>query len=498
MKTIDKIKNWLFIGMVALEASAALVACDDDDSVYPYDSQLHSFGPAPATRGETVRFIGEGLAGVNKIIFPVGVEVTEFVSKCDAEIVCVVPYDAVPGRVVLMCGGSTIISKATLTFSEPISVESVTAEKANLTAGDRVIIKGDYLYNIASVTFGNDAVVTAEGFEKQVRDELVVRVPATAKTGKLVLSDGAEWTYTTDEVFNISTAEVTSVSPDIFDYGDQVTLIGVNLQLVSKVIFPGELEAPFTVNAEGTEIVTTCPTGTAPGKIELELFSGDRISSPEYTMPVVEITSINPTRNLKTGDKVKATGKLFDRVIALEFPGGEVARNGWTVNADGTELEFTIPASMVDGRVAFVQSETFKVESPMLVMAKSGNLFWVGNFELTSNWSANFEIGKDKDEELWAMFAEKITGPGKLTIRFAPAAGVTVAEVKLQPRYRRNWDIYFESVRDNSEGILVMTAGQPWYEIMITDEDIAELNGDGWALSGCNMTLQAMEFKKSN
>ena len=66
------------MALVLLGTTVAMQSCDDDAPEYPYSSELHSFGPSPASRGETIRFIGEGLGGVSKVIFPVGVEVTDF------------------------------------------------------------------------------------------------------------------------------------------------------------------------------------------------------------------------------------------------------------------------------------------------------------------------------------------------------------------------------------------------------------------------------------
>lgn len=494
MKTFDKFKNRFLVGLMALGVAAAFVACDDDDPKYPYDSQLHSFGPSPATRGETVRFIGEGLSGVNKIVFPVGVEVTDFVSKTNQEIVCVVPQEAVPGRIRLIMGGGEILTKATLTFAEPITVESVTAEKANLTAGDEITVKGDYLYNVASVTFGNMAEVTTEDFVKQERGTLVVKVPAQAKSGKITLSDGADWSYVTEDVFEITTAEVTSLSSTVLDYGDEVTIYGENLQLVNRVIFPGDIAAEeFTLSPDNREITVTVPLGTAPGVIELELFSLDRIKTPEFTMPVIEITSVTPMRNLVVGQKLTVTGKLLDRVTAVEFPGGELIRNGWTVNADGTSMELTVPASMVDGKITFIQNENVSVQSEGLTMSKNGNTFWMGNVNL-GNWNENLEVGKDKDPDVWSAFAQVITVPGKLTIHFTQDSEKSWWQ--LQPRYRRDWDITFTAVRDNgNQGIIETEAGQSTITLNISQEDITELNGDGWAFSGCNMTITSMEFE---
>lgn len=51
MKSFQHIKNCLIAALVILGTAVSMTSCDDDDPKYPYDSQLHSFGPSPATRG---------------------------------------------------------------------------------------------------------------------------------------------------------------------------------------------------------------------------------------------------------------------------------------------------------------------------------------------------------------------------------------------------------------------------------------------------------------
>lgn len=497
MKLKDIFRKSVIAVMAVAAVSAAMVSCDDDDSVYNYDSRLHSFGPSPATRGETVRFMGNGLKGVRKIIFPVGVEVSDFVSKTDDEIVCLVPQEAVPGRIRLVMANGEIITKSIITFSEPITVESVTAEKTVLTAGDEITVTGEYLYNVASVTFGNDAEVTTEDFVKQERHTLVVKVPAEAKTGKLTLTDGLDWIYETEDEFQITTASVTALSKTDLQEGEEVDIIGENLQLVKRVIFPGDLEAESFVLAEDNKSIRVAvPIGTCSGAIELELFSLDRISTPEFTVPTIEVTSVTPSRNIGPGQKLTAKGKLLDLVSAIEFPGGEVMRSGWTVNAAATELTFTVPASMVDGMIAFIQNDNIRVMSEGITVAKNGNEFWKGNVDL-GNWNANLEVGADKDPLVYAAFSEAITAPGKLTIHFTQDASKTWWQI--QPRYRRDWSVAFASVRDNgNSGIVETAAGATSMTLNITQEDIDELNGGGWAFSGCNLTITSMEYEDPN
>ena len=355
------------MALVLLGTTVAMQSCDDDAPEYPYSSELHSFGPSPASRGETIRFIGEGLGGVSKVIFPVGVEVTDFVSKSDTELVCVVPQEALPGKIRLIIGGKEIETRSMITYSEPISIESVSSANPQLTVGDELVVTGEYLYNVASVTFGNNAEVLSEDFTMQERHELRVKVPAEAKTGKIIFSDGADWTYSTEQEFVVRSASATSISKTDLAEGESVTVYGENLQLVKTVYFPGEIEAAsFTVAADGKSLSTTVPAGTCSGVITLELYSLDRIDTPAFTVPTIEVYSVSPDTNLTAGQQLTVSGKLLNLVSSIVFPGCEAVYSGWQVNSDGSELTVEVPAAMVDGKIDFIQNSNIVVSSSNL------------------------------------------------------------------------------------------------------------------------------------
>jgi hypothetical protein len=90
-------------------------------------------------------------------------------------------------------------------------------------------------------------------------------------------------------------------------------------------MFPGGISAEFTVSDDHRTITTTVPAETKPGAITLLLYSGAAISTPEFTVPTVSITSVEPNSDLVEGDKVVVTGENFDRVKEVQpldlFPG---------------------------------------------------------------------------------------------------------------------------------------------------------------------------------
>lgn len=496
MKTniFDNIKKAAALLLTSAVMLGGATACHDE-SEYSYPNELHTFGPCPVLRGETIEILGSGLNGLSKVIFPVNVEVTEFVSKSDSKVVVAVPQEALPGHLRLIINGKEIETKSIITYAEPISIESVSAEHDVLSAGDIVTVTGDYVYNIATVTFGNDAVVEAEDFVSQSRKELKVAVPAEAKTGKIVFSDGNDWIESTEREYTIATASATALSSTTLDEGDAVSVSGSHLNLVKRVIFPGDLESAFTVAADGNSLSTTVPVGTCSGPITLELFSLDKISTPEFTFPTISVTGVTPNTDVTPGTELTITGSLLNRVTEIRFPGGETATTGWTVSPDGTTLKVNASPNMVDGSIELVQNANIIVATPGISMKKEGNVFWVGNFDL-GNWAQNLEVAADKDDDIWAAFSSTVKGPGQLTIEFVEDE--TQGWWQIQPRYRSDWSIVFETVRDDNGGIHNMDPGQTSWTINVTQTDIDELYGAGWAFSGCNLTIKSMSFSPAN
>ena len=109
---------------------------------------LNSFGPSPALRGGELRFIGNNLEKVTSIILPglkegQTVEVTEITVINEREIRITIPQDAGVGLLTLKTPEGDITTITPLTYSEPISIESVTP--ATIKAGQTLTVTGDYL-----------------------------------------------------------------------------------------------------------------------------------------------------------------------------------------------------------------------------------------------------------------------------------------------------------------------------------------------------------------
>lgn len=489
MKTIYQI---LLTAALATGTLCGLSGCSDEDEVS--GTQFYSFGPCPVLRGDNIRVIGANLNSVTKVVFPgkagSKVEVTEFASHTSGLMEVAVPQEAVPGKLKLVVGATdTLTSKSNLSFEEPISVSAVSPTEG-LVAGDVVTITGDYLYNIASVTFSENVTVPAEAFVSQERKELKVAVPKAAVSGKITLSDGAEvpTLIESEEVLNIATAAFVSKDKTSVAEGDQIVFTGTHLQLVEQVVYSGEVaDKAFTVSADGTRLTSTVPAGLKSGPVSLQLYSGQVLNAGEVEVPTIEVTVVSPSENLRVGDRVTLTGKRLDLVTSILLPGGvSLEKGAWSLNEANTELAFDLPAGVVDGDITVVQNSNISVSGLKISLKKEGNTIWTGNVDF-GNW-ASFLQTEPTDE-----VCKAIDAPGTLTVNLEQSAASTWWQIRFQ---YRDWSTCWEKTQENG-GIIELAQGATSVSVPVTATDVQHIQAEGFVINGCFVTIKSIEFQKN-
>ena len=109
-------------------------------------------------------------------------------------------------------------------------------------------------------------------FLKNTRKEIQVEVPREAQSGEITFSNGADKPQIVSwpEPLEIRQTVVTGLSAEALEFGETITISGTDLNLVEKVNFPLMTEGvAFTVNADGTQLMTTVPETTISGTISL-------------------------------------------------------------------------------------------------------------------------------------------------------------------------------------------------------------------------------------
>lgn len=507
---------YVFVLFVAALSGLSLTACSEDNyDTNPYNKSgvnLLAFGPSPNTRAGEVRITGANLNSVDKVIFPGGtleragiviniagavVERAAFNSSDNENIYVNIPDETVPGNIKLVAGNDTITSEGTLTFEEPITVTSI-SPLDNLTAGDEISIKGDYVYNIAEVIFTSGvagAPVAAEDFTYVSRKEIRLRVPLAAESGKLTLNDGANWELEYEDAATVQTAIVTSIT-ETADFGQQIQITGTNLHIVESVLFAGGVSAEFTVSADHKTITATVPAECKSGALSLLLYSGEAISTPEFAVPTVTIESATPNKDLIEGDVVTLTGTHFNRVTSVSLPGyGVLDKSKYSIN--GNTLTFTVPAEMTDGDVVLTQN-AYITASIGLEIRKMRGVIWMGKQDLVgwSNWGVF-----NWDGEIWKKFQEEITGAGTLTFHFKVIGANPLYKIRMGDwSTRLSGAAAFES-EDGGEWIIHPNVDSPDLVINITKEERDAMfadGGKGIVLWGDGLQLQYVKYESND
>lgn len=383
MKNVNKIKTLLLSCLVLL----GLSACDNDDlstQQYTGGVSLNVYGPQPVVRGGTLRFLGSNLDQVTQVIIPGVNPITDIdvrQSGIPSEIWVQVPVDGPEeGYVTLVtANGEEITTLTQLTYEEPIVFEGFSP--ASAMPGETITITGDYLNLIHEVIFAEEVAVPEENFISHDRYQIQVVVPDSARTGEIILSDGAEelpnWIYSEEEL-EVGTPTVTSITTDTrFKAGERLSINGTALNLVDYVRFEGaevpsaalaeDDKEPFNVNENGTNLTLTLPAEAASGTVELVLRSGVTVTASQHFEVVVPTDITVTTSRIKAGNALALSGNDLDLVTSLSFPSNEegttIDGGEFTVAANSLTLN-TVPETAIDGNLSLNMANDMSVAVP--------------------------------------------------------------------------------------------------------------------------------------
>lgn len=351
-----------------LLSSLTFTACETNDvdtNQYKGGISLNVFGPSPVLRGGELRFLGCGMDQVASVLIPGCDAITDIQLISAEEIRVIVPQTALPGYVTLMLrNGESIVTKTQLTYSEPVSIESFSPE--SVRPGDVLTIKGEYLNLMHQVIFAENVIVSDEviaeeeateatsKFLKHTRNEIQVRVPEEAQSGKIILSDGAE---IPNRLY--SEVELQVVLPSVTEVADYnnikpgaiMTVTGENFDLVKEVRMENGETMLFTYSAEQKALTFTIPRGAVNGPIYVVPASGVLVQVAEIKMATPEDVKAQETE-ITAGKELTLTGKNMDMIAAVLFPGVEKAVEPTSLSE--TEVKVVVPGEAQSGMIQLV------------------------------------------------------------------------------------------------------------------------------------------------
>lgn len=288
---------------------------------------LQSFGPTGARHGDTISFIGNNLNKVTAIKF-MGDSVarTAFVSQTAEVIKLVVTTATESGLVTLKTPDGDVISKTILNLEVVVTVKTITA---SARPGDSIIITGQYMDWVTSVTFAKGVMVTK--FLSQTLNKLVVAVPMNAQTGTLFISYGGTLpkTFETDSILKVTLPVITGLATLPLIRGQNLTITGTNLDLTQGVFFKGiALADTVFVSKSATQLVILVPAAANKGTILLQAYSLLTTESPMKLMFVGDLPDLAPLGYAFYDDKLENNWQNWGWGATIDFANADNVRDG--------------------------------------------------------------------------------------------------------------------------------------------------------------------------
>lgn len=229
--------------------------------------------------GDVIRVSGENFDLVKKVQMPNGdeVEFTMTASSEGDELTFTLPDNVSDGEITVLPASDVKVVVATVVVATPSNVVAVPA--VNLRGGDMITLKGTNMDLVTDVTF--PGVEEAVGLESQNSTEIKVLMPAAAISGDLQLNTNSGKAT----AVSIATAkpENISYSAATVPAGEALTVKGVNMDVVSAVVFSGNVEVTVS-DATATAISLTVPTTAETGVLLLKMANGEFVEAPSLTI----------------------------------------------------------------------------------------------------------------------------------------------------------------------------------------------------------------------
>lgn len=182
---------------------------------------------------DIITITGTNLDLVTNVTFPGMEEDTELASQSETEITVVMPEMAQSGDLVL-----NLISGKTVTLAiSTAKPKNLVYQSASVGGGDNLVVTGDNLDLVVSVTFSGDVSVST--FVSQSETELTLVVPTTAESGVVTFAmnngetvEGSELTITSPISAYLVSAPSTLVQGEVVELeianGEHLTNLTIN------------------------------------------------------------------------------------------------------------------------------------------------------------------------------------------------------------------------------------------------------------------------------
>ncbi|MDR2806398.1 MAG: hypothetical protein LBB85_12335 [Dysgonamonadaceae bacterium] len=321
--------------------------------------EITQMSPQPVKAGQVLTIEGNYFNLMHKVILSDKVEIAK--ENCQTwertKIVLTLPAEAQSGVIILQNNDEIPLeyqSPEALQVVLP-SVNSV-LDLTNKKPGDAVSAAGKDLDLVIRVEMpnGNEAPFAVED------NQLKFTLPENISDGAIVMIPASGVRVAVANIGVAVPAEIVVTPNTGLRAGDEITIKGINMELVKSVTFPGVDEAVIPSSTSATEIKVTTPDKAISGEIILNTASGKTITA-EITTLKPEVIAYNPSP-AQAGTDLKLQGRHLDLVTTVTF--GELVVEVTPTGAD--EITVLVPLNAVSGAVILTMANGETVECPVL------------------------------------------------------------------------------------------------------------------------------------
>lgn len=287
------------------------------------------------------------------------VNAADFKSQSTTEITVAVPVKATDGTFYVVTKSGVEVPVGNIITVVPTQLVATPNPVKN---GGELTITGKDMNLITGIAFPN---AKESKLNKIETTKVTSTVPEDAQEGDITLSLDNGKTVTV--AYKLVKPTVTACTPAAITAGERTIIKGTDLDLVSSVTFPGDVEQTVT-DFKGTanNIAVTVPTACAGSGFKLNLKNGitvnidGQLSIKAATDPA--IASVTPGEAI-AGSKITITGKNFQNIQNLYI--GSYKVNRYTSRTN-TEIVCQVPANAEVGTYKIVMEDPDgnKIEGP--------------------------------------------------------------------------------------------------------------------------------------
>ena len=305
--------------------------------------EISSMSPQPVKAGQKLTLEGNYFNLITKVIFTDKVEVLskDFITHQRTKIELTLPAEAQTGVIILADDAEIPLEYQSSEVLQVVlpSVDQV-LDLTGKKPGDAVEFPGKDLDLVVKVVMpnGKEVPFTVENnilrftLADDISDGAIVMIPASG-VNVVVANIGVAFP---DNV------EVTPT--ENLRVGDEITIKGINLELITGIVFPGVDNAVAPVSQTATEIKVLFPEKAVSGEMILNTASGKTVAVDISTQKP-EVQEFNPAP-ASAGADVVLKGKNLDLITSVTFA-DELVVEVTPVKAD--ELAVRIPLNALSG-----------------------------------------------------------------------------------------------------------------------------------------------------